>query len=204
MSDSPVFGMPPIPLDDGPRTPPALPARPVGWGYRIGAYVIDYVFLTVPTFIGLWLARNSVSAMMTYVVVTALLVPAIRIELLRRFGGTPGKRLLKFHVTTTDGSSFSYRHAFLRESVTTFLAVFLQVHTYLQLDSIPLENRQDWDYFGFKGNGMPPSQFALVLAALPTLWLLVDFAVMVTNSQFRAVHDKMAGTIAIFDDKPRR
>jgi uncharacterized RDD family membrane protein YckC len=124
------------------------------------------------------------------------------VYLVKRYGGTPGKLMLKIRITRLDGSSVGYREALLRHSVlfvlTTLQSIGLLVATLSMSDSeylsLSLQARN------LRLVETAPSWYQLV-GVLMNIWIWGEFVIMLTNKRRRALHDFMAGTIVVRADR---
>lgn len=126
------------------------------------------------------------------------------VYLVQRFGGTPGKRLMKIRITKVSGGMVTYREALLR-----YLPEWLMSMGYSVALIIPALHLTDAQYFA------PPSiveRTQLLLSTTPSwyklmqlasnIWIWSEFIVMLTNKERRAIHDFIAGTVVIKDAHP--
>ena len=120
------------------------------------------------------------------------------VYLVKRYGGTPGKLLLKIKITKLDGSEISYREACLRYSVLFVLSIFSAIPIILAAQGIT-----DSEYFsmGWQERSLAlmeraPSWYNLVSISM-NVWIWSEFIVMLTNKKRRAIHDFIAGTVVI-------
>jgi len=126
------------------------------------------------------------------------------VYLVRRFGGTPGKRLMKLRIVKVGGESVTYREALLRylpewvmgigTSLAGIVAVlsltdaqYFAAATFIERGQVVTEAMPSW-------NG--PVTIAL------NVWVWGEFLVMLTNKKRRAIHDFIAGTVVVKDAQP--
>jgi uncharacterized RDD family membrane protein YckC len=123
------------------------------------------------------------------------------VYLVQRFGGTPGKRLMKIRIAKVNGDPVTYREALLRyfpewlltigSSVALMIAAlhvtdaqFFAASSFIERAHLMQSATPSWNW---------PMQIAL------NIWVWSEFIVMLTNKKRRAIHDFIAGTIVIKD-----
>lgn len=126
------------------------------------------------------------------------------VYLVKRFGGTPGKRLMRVSVVKVNGDPVTYREALLRylpewtmgiaSSIALIIAAFhltdsqyFASPSFVERTQLVKSSAPSW--YG-------PTQFVL------NLWVWSELIVMLTNKKRRAIHDFIAGTIVINDAQP--
>lgn len=136
-----------------------------------------------------------------YFIPDALFVFIYNVYLVQRFGGTPGKRLMRIRIVKLNGDPVNYREALLRyfpEWLMTigssFALLIAALHlTDAQYFSVPsfIERTQ------LIKSTAPGWNSPLELAS--DIWVWSEFIVMLTNKKRRAIHDFIAGTVVIKD-----
>jgi uncharacterized RDD family membrane protein YckC len=124
------------------------------------------------------------------------------VYLVRRFGGTPGKRLMKLRIVKVSGDAVTYYEAILRYLPELLLNIGMSF-----AGLVAVLNLTDAQYFAasFLERGKlieaaMPSWHSPVRIAL-NIWIWGEFLVMLTNKRRRAIHDLLAGTVVIKDAK---
>jgi uncharacterized RDD family membrane protein YckC len=109
-----------------------------------------------------------------------------------RFGQTVGKMVTKVRVVDAKTEEpITWRQAFLRESIP--LAMALASVAWLLVAPPADLAAQD-----VAANAVTPSSAAeWLLSALPVLWFAAEVITMLTNVKRRALHDFVAGTVAM-------
>lgn len=169
-----------------------------GFWRRFGAFWIDVLVLTPFMAIALWLQSHTRLAQLYLYVPWFLVGIWFYVHLVKRYGGTPGKLLLKIRIRKTDGSAVGYREALLRYSVGGVLAAISSAGVVLATFQL-----SDTEYFSlsFSERGThlvelaPPWHRGVEL--VESLWLWSEFLVMLTNEKRRALHDFLAGTVVL-------
>lgn len=165
---------------------------------RFGAYWLDVVILLPLTGLTFWLGDKSRLFYLYYFIPGFLFGLWFHIYLVRKYGGTPGKLLLRIKIAKVDGSSVGYKEAVIRYAVLFALSTLISVA--FVLSSFQMS---DAEYFslGFRERSIrlveqAPFWYNYVQILL-NVWVWSEFIVMLTNKQRRAVHDYMAGTVVV-------
>lgn len=167
---------------------------------RVGAGLIDAAIILFFMFGIHWLSPHSRLIDGIWVVVIYFAGLVYSVYLVKRFGGTPGKRLLNLRICRTDGSAIGYREAILRESVQTVLGGVTMIGMLMALLSV-----SDADYLSYEIMQRPE----FLLEHVPVwygfmdncsiAWTYSEFIVMLTNKRRRSLHDLIAGTVVIHE-----
>lgn len=123
------------------------------------------------------------------------------VYLVHRFGGTPGKRLMKLRIAKLSGGPVTYREALLRYLPEWVLGVGGSIAAMVAVLSLT-----DVQYFAAPSflerskmvMAVTPSWHGPINIAL-NVWMWGEFLVMLTNKKRRAIHDFIAGTVVIKD-----
>lgn len=126
------------------------------------------------------------------------------VYLVQRFGGTPGKRLMKVRIVKVSGDPVTYREALLRYIPEWLMTIVSSVA--LMIAALHLTDAQ---YFAAPSfiertqliKSTTPSWYGPMQLAL-NIWVWSEFIVMLTNKKRRAIHDFIAGTVVIKDAQP--
>ncbi len=120
------------------------------------------------------------------------------VYLVTKYGGTPGKLLLKIKITKVDRSDVGYKEAILRYSV-LFLIMLLMSAALIPI-SLEMTDAvyfsMNWQERALYMAEHAPSWYNLTTTAM-NIWIWSEFLVMLTNKKRRALHDFMAGTVVI-------
>ena len=170
----------------------------VGFWRRFGAYWLDIIALSPLMALSIW-GNENFRLFPLYLFIPSLLIGIwFYVYLVKKYGGTPGKLLLKIKIVKLNGQAVGYKEALLRYSVlfifSTLLSLLLII-TVLQIS--------DSEYFSM--NWQERGQYILHKASpwyfyiniMLNIWIWSEFIVMLTNKQRRALHDFIAGTIVI-------
>jgi uncharacterized RDD family membrane protein YckC len=167
---------------------------------RVGAGLIDMVIILLFALGIHWLSPHSrlIDGIWGVIIYFAGLVYSV--YLVKRFGGTPGKRLLNLRICRTDGSAIGYREAILRESVQTVLGGVSMIGMLMAFLSV-----SDADYLSYEVMQRPEFLLEHVpvwygfMDNCSVAWTYSEFIVMLTNKRRRSLHDLIAGTVVIHE-----
>lgn len=172
-----------------------------GFWPRFAALLLDLLVMS-PLFILIWWGNEHFRLFDVYYFLPGTLFGLwYGVYLVRRFGGTPGKRLMKLRIVKVSGESVTYREALLRylpewvmgigTSLAGIVAVisltdaqYFAATTLIERSQVVAEAMPSW-------NG--PVTIAL------NVWVWSEFLVMLTNKKRRAIHDFIAGTVVVKD-----
>lgn len=169
-----------------------------GFWRRFFAYWVDAIVLLPVIFISIWGDQQSRLFQLYWLVPGALISLWFHVYLVQRYGGTPGKLLLKIKITKLDGTAVSFKEAILRHSVLFLLSIMSTVvllPSYLGMTDAQYFS-MDWiersRYLQENSSGM----FDFANIAM-NIWIWSEFLIMLTNKKRRALHDFIAGTVVI-------
>lgn len=197
MNEKTPFSPPSAGIDDKP-TISIRAMHYAGFWRRFGAYWIDFLIFLPLVGLSFWLGEKSRLFNLYYFVPGLLIGLWFHVYLVKQYGGTPGKLLLKIRIARLDGAEVGYKEAMIRHSVlfvlTTLTSIGLIIGTL---------NMSDADYFslGFQARSLKLVELAphwyQPITLLVNIWILSEFIVMLTNKRRRALHDFLAGTVVI-------
>jgi len=203
-------------MERGPYAPPKSQVRDVvevpagglvyaGFWRRFGAYWIDFLVLLPLMGIGYYFGEQS-RLFQVYWFIPGLLIGLwFHVDLVRRYGGTPGKLLLSTRIAMTDGSPVTANAAALRYSVLFVLSTAASLAILLAALRMG-----DDEYFSLaylarvqRMVELAPTWYQPVNILLQ-IWVWSEFVTMLFNKKRRAIHDFMAGTVVIRTRRPER
>ena len=169
-----------------------------GFWRRFAAFWVDVLFLLPLTGVAYFLGEQS-RLFYVYWLVPGLLIGLwYHVYLVGRYGGTPGKLLLKTRIAMVDGSRVTTQAAVLRYAVLLVLSVFSSIAILMSTLAMT-----DDVYFslGYVARSQrlvetAPSWYAAV-NVLMQIWIWGEFVTMLFNKKRRAVHYFIAGTVVI-------
>jgi uncharacterized RDD family membrane protein YckC len=167
---------------------------------RLGALVIDSV-LSVAISAALFIAVRSVVAgpARGLLFSTAWLL-IVQVYCVRRFGGSPGKLLLKMRIVTMNGEPLTSRHALVRalpDYVLSTASVLIAAWAFSQVsgdgfDALPVTRRAALIAAAI------PASVQLSLRIVRDAWAIGELAVFFSSYERRALHDLIAGTVVVY------
>jgi uncharacterized RDD family membrane protein YckC len=174
-----------------------------GFWRRLGAFALDLLFSSMPLLpIVLWGTSQFKYFQLYLIGPVAIWSLFYNVYLVRRFGGTPGKLLMRTEIRELDGNLVGYRAAVLR-----FLPQFLFWLLVETAQAIALFRVTDP---GFLSLGLSERSRLLRELAPPwyetvdllgQVWIWSEFIVMLTNRKRRALHDFIAGTVVVVRER---
>ncbi len=169
-----------------------------GFWRRFGAYWIDVVVLLPLVGITYLLGEQSRLFYLYWLVPGLLISLWFHLYLVARYGGTPGKLLLRTRIAMVDGSAITAKAATLRYSVLFALTVLASIAM-----AMGVLNMTNEEYFslGYVARSQrlvesAPAWYKAV-AILTQIWVWGEFITMLFNKRRRAVHDFIAGTVVV-------
>ena len=175
-----------------------------GFWRRFGAMWLDLLVLSPLMYIAYLGSDNFRLFHLYYFIPGTLFNIWFAVYLVKRFGGTPGKLLMKIKITKLDFSQVEYKEAILRDIVNIIFSILLSVSSI-----IVVLNMTDNLYFSmdfleratYQQENMP--SWATIVSLLFNIWVWSEFIVMLTNKRRRALHDFIAGTVVIRTSIPK-
>lgn len=185
-------------INASPTGAPSSQLQYAGFWQRFFAYWMDVVVMLPLTGIAYALGEQS-RLFMVYWFIPGLIVGALfHVYLVKRYGGTPGKLLMKTRIAMTDGSAVTTKAALLRYAglfilsalsgaalITGTLAMSDEMYFslgYLDRAAKMVELAPKWYY---------------TVSILMQIWIWSEFVTMLMNKKRRAVHDFIAGTVVL-------
>jgi uncharacterized RDD family membrane protein YckC len=173
-----------------------------GFWRRFGAFWLDFLVLLPLAGLNRW-GTDHYRMYWVYDYLPLVLFSLFyNVYLVRRFGGTPGKLILRLQIKRTDGTAIGYREAILRYLPECLANVAGSLGMVLAAMAMAMA-MTDADYFALPYHDRiaqltalrPPWTGYATIAA--SVWVYSEFIVMLTNEKRRALHDFIAGTIVI-------
>ena len=168
-----------------------------GFWKRFGAGWIDGFVLLVPSVFLMWLHSVSKTWAFLTELPLAFLFYAYEIYFHGRWGQTIGKRSVDIKVVSLDGSSITWRQAFLRSSVGLGLGVLYSISTFVALVNMTDADFSalSWTELAIKEAELSPYINAITIAMY--VWMASEVVVLLFNRKKRALHDYIAGTVVV-------
>jgi len=172
-----------------------------GFWKRFGAYWIDVIVFLPIMALSLWGNEQSRLFQLYWLVPGLIIGLWFHVYLVKTYGGTPGKLLLKIKIAKVDGGDVGYKEAMLRYSVLFSISLVMSA----ALIPVALE-MTDTEYFSMGWQERPlymveraPSWHNIANIAM-NIWIWSEFIVMLTNKKRRALHDFIAGTVVVHEE----
>lgn len=169
-----------------------------GFWRRLGAFFIDTIVL-LPLFgLNYYFGEHYRLFNLYWFVPELIFGLWFSVYLVFKYGGTPGKLLLKTRIAMIDGTSITAKAAVLRYSVLFILSTISSLailNSYLNMSddlyfSLSYMNRAQ------KIVELAPSWYGF-LTILINIWIWGEFVTMLFNKKRRAVHDFIARTVVV-------
>jgi uncharacterized RDD family membrane protein YckC len=171
--------------------------------HRLGALLIDTVLLAGVSFIVYAALRPFMPTVaMRLLFMTAWLL-VVQVYCVRRFGGSPGKLLLKMRIVTMSGEPLTSRHALVRalpDYVLSTVSVLITAWALSQVDSsgfdaLPITKRAE---LLRAATAAIPLWIRWPLTTCQYVWVIGELGVFIDSYEKRALHDLIAGTVVVY------
>jgi len=176
-----------------------------GFWRRFGAFWLDFLIISPIILLTLWGKQQSRYFDIYYFIPGLVFWLWYEVYLVKRYGGTPGKLILRIRIAKLDGSPVEYRQATIRYSVLFVFSTIMSITSIMANLSISddVYNSMQWvERSHHIMSVMPP--WYMPLNILMNIWTWSEFIVMLTNRKRRAIHDFMAGTVVLLKDEPNK
>ena len=161
---------------------------------RLGAYLIDLIIL--------WpissLAYRATSLFPAAAGLTAGLAVylVLHVFCVLKYGGSPGKILLKLEIRKLDGDRVEWKGTLIRIAVPFGIMMFQTIITILYVTRIPWPEGVRFARLVTRAARIENADLFLS-RYIPFFWYIADDLVLLVNSKHRAIHDFMAGTVVV-------
>ena len=169
-----------------------------GFWRRFAAFWLDFLIFVPLLVLVFWGSERYRLFSVYYLVPGIVLGLFYSVYLVRRYGGTPGKLLMRLRIRKVSGEPVGYREALLRfapEFLFGMLVSFAFILSALQMT--------DAQYHALSYVERSKSLAELApgwlkpVQILQQVWVWGEFIVLLTNRKRRALHDFIAGTVVI-------
>lgn len=165
---------------------------------RFGAHLIDTVIMLPVIAFTFWAAAMSRYFYVMWVVPSVLISLFYYVYLVQRFGGTPGKLLLKLRIQMLDGTPVTLKAALLRASVITAISLALSVGEALGALAMDDASYEGLDIFErSEALSAAAEAWGMVPEILMQVWIWGTLLFLLLNKRRRAPHDYMGGTAVV-------
>lgn len=180
------------------NSPPTDPLCYAGFWPRLGALLLDCLFLLPLTVLISWGNAQYRLFTLYYLVPSTLFGLFYGVYLVRRFGGTPGKLIAGVRIRKVNGNPVGYREAALRYLPEFVLGLSISITLVY-----PLFHITDAEYHAFSFMERTKRIVDLAppwyrpLQIVENVWMWGELIVLLTNRKRRALHDFIAGTVVV-------
>lgn len=174
-----------------------------GFWQRFAAFWLDFLIFIPLIAVVMWADHTFRLFSLYYFVPGQVIALWFNVYLVKRYGGTPGKRLMRIRIVRLDGSPVGYPEAFIRHVVLFVLALGLALASVMvnwQMTDAEYHSMAWLDRAIHVQENLPV--WAGPVNILMNIWIWGEFIVMMTNRKRRALHDFMAGTVVVRDTSP--
>ncbi|MGW8393863.1 RDD family protein [Pseudoduganella sp. HUAS MS19] len=189
-----------LPVQDDSKASPDVG----GFWLRVGAKFIDFLVMSPVIGLSYWLSSLSRSFYLWSIIPSALFALFYSVYLVRRYGGTPGKLLLKLRVQMKDHAPVSFKAALIREAPMMLMGAASSLG--LGLAALAMDDATYHAYGFFERSAVLAAsgpEWAQMVSWLINGWAWVGAIVMLLNSRRRALHDFIAGTVVVNTSRKR-
>jgi uncharacterized RDD family membrane protein YckC len=179
--------------------------RPLHYGgfwVRFAAFWVDF-FVMLPLMALVFWASQRYRLFQTYYFIPGTLIGLFyNVYLVRRFGGTPGKLVMRLRIRKLSGDSVAYREAVLRFAPDFLLGILMSIAL---LPALFRMTDAEYHALSFMERSQRLVQLAPAgfkpLQITQQIWIWSEFMVLLTNRKRRALHDFIAGTVVIYNER---
>lgn len=172
------------------------------FGQRFGAILVDTLVLLPLAVVDVWLRSTSKTVAFIIVIPMTAAFCAYSLYLHARSGQTIGKRVMNIRVVKVSGARIGWRESWLRSSVDISFAVLGVIASLVALATI-----SDADFYGVGWKQQTqnllahqPAWLAWTVTA-SQIWVWSELIVMLLNKRRRSLHDFIAGTVVVSEEK---
>ncbi len=169
-----------------------------GFWRRLGAQGLDALILAPLGILSYFGAQFSPRFYAYWLIPGIAIGLFYSVYLVKRYGGTPGKRILDMRIVMTDGSPVTGAAAFWRYSVMLVLSTIPSIGTAIASLNI---NTEGYDSMSFMERmaliGLNTPAWANFASIGIFGWIVIGIIVMLTNERRRTTHDFIAGTVVV-------
>jgi uncharacterized RDD family membrane protein YckC len=164
---------------------------------RVGALVLDSLILSPLAILMVVLVLYTSDPFLYYAVPSLAISLVYNVWLVRRFGATPGKRILKMRIVMSDGAPVTLAAATVRYAP----AFVLHAVAFLAWIVASRHVGSDYDTMGYIRKMQTlhkhqPSWYG-IQAAVTWIWWIGTAITLAANRRNRAIHDFVAGTVVV-------
>jgi uncharacterized RDD family membrane protein YckC len=167
-----------------------------GFWRRFAALWLDFLVLSPVALVLVWLDAQTRYAQAYFLLPSLILGVFYHVYLVQRFGGTPGKLIMRLNITRLNGLPVGHREALLRYFPELVLSAWIGIGTaYASFHMTDADQALSFMDRARRRASLVPGFGAIQV--LNTIWVWSEFLVLLTNRKRRALHDFLAGTVVI-------
>lgn len=169
-----------------------------GFWRRFGSFWIDVIVMSPLTILSLWLSQNYRLFYIYNFIPLIIIKIFYEVWLVKRYGGTLGKLILKTRITRLDGSPVGYSEPIIRFFVSFTLINLASIAVIIA--SLGMTDSEYLSMSYIERNNrilqLAPVWYQPTVILL-NIWTWSEFIVILTNKKRRALLDFMAGTVVV-------
>ncbi|MEK3865349.1 RDD family protein [Paenibacillus sp. FSL H7-0716] len=160
----------------------------IGFWKRVLASILDFLVIGIPGVIVYWILNSLAVSLHSEIpiILEYILFIAFDIFMIVRFGGTPGKLILKLKIVNEQGNYATVKEALIRNvfrMISMILSMVIAVSSY--------------DFTVISAKLSLWSDLAFDLTQILGPIMLVDYLLVGFHPRKRAIHDLLAGTYVV-------
>ncbi|AIQ14321.1 RDD family protein [Paenibacillus durus] len=170
----------------------------VGFGKRILISIIDIIMFIPIIYVYQFIMKLSLEGRSILPITIYYISLNLYLTfMVTRFGGTPGRLILKAKITNISGEKLSVMQAFLRtityipSSIAFIVSVQLVIN---QLNSAGLQGKEIMEFYSLHKESNIFDFVGSIVVFIDILWILF-------NKKKRALHDYIAGSYVVYKGK---
>jgi uncharacterized RDD family membrane protein YckC len=169
--------------------------------HRLVALLIDSVLYAAISFLVFAAIRSVLPVPARSFLFLSAWFLVVQVYCVRRFGGSPGKLLLKMRIVTISGEPLTSRHALVRalpDYLLSMVGLVIGAWALSQVggdgfDALPVTRRAALIA------AATPAWIQLPLRIVRDAWAIGELAVFFSSYERRALHDLIAGTVVVYN-----
>jgi len=165
---------------------------------RFYALFLDFLFLAPLTYLSYYLIGLGKNVYFYTFIPNFLFGLWYHIYLTKKYGGTPGKIIAGVTIIKLDGTIIGWKEAILRNIVVigfSLIHMGIMINSVLQINETIYINK-GWNERGLYIMSLSSIYFNIYICIM-YVWYFIEFIVMLMNKRKRAIHDFIAGTVAV-------
>jgi uncharacterized RDD family membrane protein YckC len=168
-----------------------------GFWPRAGAIVLDLVIIVPIVLLLSWLLRPGSAHPVLIVAPEVIFSLLYSVYLVYRFGGTPGKLIMRLRIARVDGTPVAFSQALLRHLPELLMGAIMAAGSAIVAWRLGLTVPLFPDGQTIRQIQAAEPSWMRSLVVAQQIWMWSELIVMLTNKRRRALHDFIAGTVVI-------